>query len=221
MSSSKNAASVFDQYVDAYEASNMDVSRYVEGLDRFCELLLAKGKGTLDVLELACGPGNITRVILNRCSQVQILATDLSPKMVARAKRNNPRAETQILDGLQIDELEQTFDAIICGFLLPYLSLKESTELLKKMFAILRGEGLVYLSTIEGDHEMSGLQASSDGKHALMMQYYSESQLRELIESTGFEVLEIDKIQYTNSTGKLVTELGCIFRKVGLDNASS
>jgi len=46
------------------------------------------------------------------------------------AKQNNPSAHFAIMDCRQIKNLDTKFDEIIGGFCLPYLSQKESKELI-------------------------------------------------------------------------------------------
>jgi trans-aconitate methyltransferase len=59
-------------------------------------------KQDADILELACGPGNITQYIISKRSDFKILGTDLAPNMIELAKINNPSAQFQLLDSRDI-----------------------------------------------------------------------------------------------------------------------
>ncbi|TCV19528.1 hypothetical protein EDC17_100450 [Sphingobacterium alimentarium] len=45
--------------------------------------------------------------------------------MIELAKKNNPTAHFDVMDSRHIGELTDSYDAIICGFCLPYLSDQE------------------------------------------------------------------------------------------------
>ena len=96
----------------------MDVSLYHESLNAFVSILPQNAK----VLELACGPGNLTRYLVDKRKDLQVLATDLAEKMLELARGNVPEAVFQKMDCRDISLLNQTFDALVVGFCLPYLS---------------------------------------------------------------------------------------------------
>ncbi len=51
--------------------------------------------------------------------------------MIELAQRNNPEANCIVMDSRDIVTLATKFDAIICGFCLPYLSSDDSTRLVE------------------------------------------------------------------------------------------
>lgn len=50
------------------------------------------------IVEVACGPGNITKYLLNKRPGFKIGGIDLAPNMVELAKVNNPTASFQVMD---------------------------------------------------------------------------------------------------------------------------
>lgn len=80
------------QYQDKY----MDFNHYFDRYDTFCQLLHTKNAS---VLEIGCGPGNVTRYLLNKRSDLQNTGLDLAPNMIELAKANNPTAHFKS-DGL-------------------------------------------------------------------------------------------------------------------------
>ena len=95
MDKTKMAVDVFDRQAHNYEQKFMDVSLYHHSLDKYCDRL---SSAQATVLELACGPGNITAYVLGKMPELQILGTDLSPAMLALARKNNPAAVFELLD---------------------------------------------------------------------------------------------------------------------------
>src|SRR6218665_64086 len=118
MDKNQKAVAIFDKLATLYQSKFMDVSMYAVGLDLFCTTV----KKEAAVLELACGPGNITRYLLNKRPDLKIMATDLAPNMVTLGKANNHEAEFILLDCRDLLVLNRKFDAVICGFCLPSIN---------------------------------------------------------------------------------------------------
>ena len=73
----------------------MDLELYDDTYEAFVAILPVQNAS---VLELGCGPGNITRHLLHLNPSLQLIATDIAPNMVSLAKVNNPSAEIMQLD---------------------------------------------------------------------------------------------------------------------------
>ena len=208
------AIRVFDAWAEAYGEAFMDTSMYHAMFDRFCH---AVGPRNAEVLELACGPGNITHYLLKQRPGLRILGTDLAPQMLELAKANNPSASFQLLDARKILSLDRTFDAIVCGFCLPYLTPEETQQLIRDAATVLRPKGVLYLSTMEDDPARSGFKASSTGEgEAAYIQYYEGSFLTQALQANGFTVLHLDRKAYAGRDGLLTTDVIIIAR---LENA--
>jgi ubiquinone/menaquinone biosynthesis C-methylase UbiE len=137
----------WDKLAEKYQDVFMDLSLYDDSYDAFCALLLKKDA---TILELGCGPGNITKYLLNKRPDYKIHATDAAPSMLALAEKNNPTATFEVLDCRNISVLKNKFDAVVCGFCLPYLSETDCFKLIKDSFQLLLHAGLVYISMIDG-----------------------------------------------------------------------
>ena len=122
MNKSEQAVSIFNSRAEGYHQKYMDVSLYSNDLDMFCQFLPKKDSV---VLELACGPGNITKYILDKRPDFRIDGSDLSENMLRIAKKNAPTAEFFIMDMRKISSLSKLYNGIICGFGLPYLEKDE------------------------------------------------------------------------------------------------
>src|ERR1700750_3450814 len=112
------AAEAFDKSAKIYQDKFMDVSLFAETFNFFCDQIKAEDA---QILDIACGPGNITKYILDRKPDYQVLGIDLSPKMLDLAQANNPSALFQLMDCRDIGQIGKRFDGIICGFCLPCL----------------------------------------------------------------------------------------------------
>ena len=115
----------WNQLAQLYQDRFMDLNNYNATYDFICNALSAE---QIKVLEIGCGPGNITKYLLNKRPDLKVLATDVAPNMVALAKANNPSAEFDVLDSRQLHQIKTKFDALIAGFCIPYLSTEDLTK---------------------------------------------------------------------------------------------
>lgn len=201
------AVRLFDRAAADYAAKYMDVGRYATSLDRLCADL-PPGAG---VLEIACGPGNITRYLLDRRPDLRILGTDLSPRMLELARASNPEATFALLDARDLGRSAMAYDGIVCGFVLPYLSPEETDRLIQQAATVLRPGGLLYLSTMEGDPERSGPHRSSSGE-TLHIQYHRADRLADTLARHGFTIVDLQRAEYPAPDGSPVTDLMVVAR---------
>jgi trans-aconitate methyltransferase len=185
MNKSEQAIAVFDKRAIDYQSRYMDVSGYHDTLDVFCDLITPNA----GILELACGPGNVTRYLLDKRNDLQITATDLAPNMIALAKANNPEAKCIVMDMRDTSGISGKYDGIVCGFGLPYLSKDETLLFIESLPNILNPDAVIYMSTMEGDYNTSSLQKSSDGKDEIFIHYHQADYLVEALEKVGFTIV--------------------------------
>ena len=170
-SDSKRYQETFETWNKAaalYEKKFMDMNRYDSTYDFVCQSLT---KAHSQILEIGCGPGNITRYFLHKRPDFEILGIDVAPEMIERAKKNNPKAQFAVRDCRTVSKIGKCFDGIICGFCLPYLSPEDAKKLIKDCQMILNDDGLLYISFVEGKPSNSGYRKASDGQR-LYFYYY-------------------------------------------------
>ena len=202
MDKNKIAVEVFNKMASAYEGKFMDVSLYGDTFDFFCNQIKNKG----EVIELACGPGNITKYLLNKRPDLTILGTDLSANMIELAKKNNPTAEFQLMDCRDIGKIEKKYDAIMCGFCLPYLSKEETSQLIHDASKVVKPKGVLYLSTMEDDYEKSAFKKGSGGDE-IFMHYYRAKFLSETLKKNNFTILDLKRKESVMTDGTEVVDL--------------
>ena len=186
------AVSIFNKLAELYQSKFMDVSMYHDTFDVFCH---AVEKQNAKVLELACGPGNITKYLLFKRPDFKIVGTDLAPNMIELAKVNNPKASFQLLDSREMLKLNATYDALMCGFILPYLSKEEAEKLIKDAAKILHQGGIMYISTMEDDYSKSGYKKGSTGDE-IYMYFHQADYLIDALKKNGFEMIEEQRKKY-------------------------
>lgn len=163
----------------------MDVSAYVPELDNFINLLPHPFPS---VLEIACGPGNLTKYVISKIEGLKFLGIDLAPKMIELAKLNCPQADFNVMDCRQINSLPQKFDGVIVGFCLPYLNKNEASKLIDDIAKLLNDGGIVYISTIEGSYTNSRFKEASTGDEVFVY-YYESKEIEDWISQAGLTLL--------------------------------
>jgi cyclopropane fatty-acyl-phospholipid synthase-like methyltransferase len=126
--------------------------------------------------------------------------------MIELAKANNPTAEFEVMDSRSISGIDVQFDAIICGFCLPYLSMEETEKLFSDASTLLKPGGTFYISTMEDKYSNSGFRKGSTGDE-IYMHYYMEDDLTKLLSENNFKIVEIDRKLYPGPGDALTTDL--------------
>ncbi len=209
MDKTKIAVDVFNKLADLYQTKFMDVSLYHDTFDIFCNNIKKKN---VEILELACGPGNITQYLLSKRPDFKLLGTDLAPNMIELAKINNPSAQFQLLDSRDIRKLNKTYDAIMCGFILPYLSKEDAIQLIKDAAFILNSDGAIYISTMEDDYSKSGFKKGSTGDE-IYMHFHQADYLTEALIEAGFTIIDVQRKTYPAADNSTVVDLILIAKK--------
>lgn len=195
MDRNKETFETWNKVASLYQDKFMDLDLYNEGYDFICNSIM---KENAKILDIGCGPGNITKYLLSKRPDFNILGIDFAPNMIELAIRNIPNASFAVMDSRKIAELETRYDGIICGFCIPYLSSVECETLISDAYNLLNEAGLLYISFVEGDPKESGFKAGSTGDRTYF--YYHElDKLKEQLIAKSFEELKVFKVKYIKS----------------------
>jgi 2-polyprenyl-3-methyl-5-hydroxy-6-metoxy-1,4-benzoquinol methylase len=185
----------WDKVAYLYQEKFMDLDLYNETYDFICNSIL---KDNARILDVGCGPGNITKYLLSKRPDFDILGIDISPNMIKLAKKNNPTARFNVLDIRNSNQIQSSFDGIICGFCLPYLSQNDCKNLIISCSNLLNENGLLYISFIEGDPEKSDFKTSSTGNRTYFY-FHDLIELKNQLSKSGFTEQFILKTEYKKS----------------------
>lgn len=200
----KKTFQTWDKLAKSYHNKFKDVHLYDDTYDLFCELII---KSEATIFEIGCGPGTITRYLLDKRPDFKIDATDVSPGMIALAKENNPKANFYVIDCREIDKISNKYDGIVCGFCLPYLSKSDAEKLIKDSALLLNDGGIFYFSAIEDEYSKSTFETSSDGQHTMFIYYHEESYLNKYLKENNFECIAIRRIKYPKANTETATHV--------------
>lgn len=210
MDHNAEAVSIFNKHAAAYNERFGQLDLYNDTYELFSSLIPARYSSILDV---GCGPGNITAYLLRKRPDLKITGVDLAPNMLEIAKANNPSAEFQLMDCREISKLQGPFDAIVCGFTIPYLTKEETGKLIEDCSALLKPGGIVYFSLIEGKYENSGYQYASNGVDRSYVHFYNSVKIISFLSKSNLRIVQNDDFKWVNNQGKTETHLVFIVRK--------
>ena len=191
----KETFTTWNKIASLYEDKFMNLDIYNDSYDFICNSIL---KDKAKILDIGCGPGNITRYLLSKRPDYDIFGIDVAENMIALATRNNPKATFEIMDSRNIRDLNTKYDGIVCGFCLPYLSQSECLQLISDAYNLLSESGSFYVSFVEGDPIESGFQVGSSSDRTYFYYHNLEIIEAQLI-SKGFEEIKIFKVTYPKS----------------------
>lgn len=193
-----------------YRQRFMDPGIYREGYDTLLSLLCEKHRSLLDV---ACGPGNISSYLHHRHHFEKVVCTDFAENMLKELKLSLPEAEALLLDCRELSHAEGTFDVITCGFALPYLARKDAEALLDEFKNKINPEGFVYLSFLDALESLSGPEQGSTGDWC-EISYYPAAHVIEHMNRSGFEVLRQWSLPFKDKDDHPVLQTILIVRPV-------
>jgi len=194
----------FDAIADQWDGFQGDMAVFRKTL---AQGLREIGVGESEtVLDLGCGTGNLTGVLLDHLSdEGRVVAVDISPCMLAQARRKvvDSRVEWIQADAARLDLSDGYFDRIICFCVWPHF---DNCELVaRELYRLLRTEG-----SLDIWHPISRAQVNEI--HATASQAVSGDLLAPAIETAalleriGFKLLKCvdDESRYLVSATKSV-----------------
>ena len=188
----KETFKTWNKVASLYQDKFMELDLYNDTYDFICSSII---KQKANILDIGCGPGNITKYLLTKRTDFNIFGIDIAPNMIELAKINNPKANFAVMDIRNISEINTKYDAIVCGFCLPYLSEVESQKLILDAKNLLNESGFLYLSFVEGNPNKSGFQVGSSGDRTYFY-YHNLDQLISQLLKNLFEDLKVCKVEY-------------------------
>src|SRR5713226_2953460 len=117
MKSKELFPAIFSRHAVAYQHRLDDVMRRGEARGRERVIELADARPGMHVLDLACGPGNLSRRLAALVApDGEVVGVDLAPGMVEIARKAAiPNARFEVMDIEALAFLDGSFDAAVCG----------------------------------------------------------------------------------------------------------
>jgi 2-polyprenyl-3-methyl-5-hydroxy-6-metoxy-1,4-benzoquinol methylase len=201
----------FDEFASEYADRFKNIDSYRQHFDAFCDQI---DNSKPKILELACGPGNVTGYLKQRFPYAKITAVDLAPRMIEIARQNISDVDFRIMDVRDLNSLDLEFDSIMCSFCLPFLSRIDANKLISDCSKKIIKNGLLYLSTMEGDESKAGFESTSfSGDAKVYFNYHMQQDLMDALMRSGFSIVYNIRQDYHEENGSVTTDLMMIAKK--------
>ena len=201
----------FDRFAERYAQKYLALDTYDVYYRQFCLHVSRQGATVLDV---ACGPGNVSAFLVRERPDLHVLGIDLAPSMIRLAKTQVPAANFLVHDCRHLVELGRVFDGIAYAFGLNYLNKEDAQHFFESLSKVLAPNGVLYLSTMSGPTEQSGLETSSSGDK-IYVYYRPKNEIEQLVQSAGLAIEFLEEIASPANASKATIDVVLVARRVG------
>jgi SAM-dependent methyltransferase len=178
----------YDRVAAEYAQRIFDELRY-KPLDRqLLDRLAAAVSPDGVICDLGCGPGQIARYLRDRGARV--VGVDLSPQMIAEARRLNPDIEFQPGNLLALDVADETWAGIAAFYSLIHVPRAEVVTALIELKRVLQPGGLLLIAVHLGTEvlhldEWWGQPVSAD------FVYFQAPEIQAYAQAAGFQIEDL------------------------------
>jgi len=131
---------IFSRHAAAYQQRLDQIMARGEARGRQRVIDLVEARPGMRVLDLACGPGNLTRRLAEQVAPAgEVIGVDLAPGMIELARRAEiPNARFEVMDAERLSFADGSFDAAVCGHGLQFMpdlgaALREARRVLRPL----------------------------------------------------------------------------------------
>jgi len=205
------SVNTFDRLAETYAGKYFALGTYDAYYREFCSHVPRQGATVLDV---ACGPGNVSAFLVRERPDLQVVGIDLAPNMVRLAQTHAPSAGFLVHDCRHLVDLGRVFDGIVYAFGLNYLDQEDAEQFFSSLGEVLTPNGVLYLSAMLGPRERSGLQTSSSGDQ-IYVYYRPRQEIHQLVRSAGLKIVFSDDIASPANASKPTIDVVLVAQRIG------
>ncbi len=141
------------------------------------------------IIDIACGPGNVTNFMYQCRNDLRIECVDIAPAMIELVQEKFPDITCHVCDVKDFKFTVNYYNGMICSFGLPFLTGKETELFFNNMSNGLKKNGVVYVSTMKGSSE--GYEKTSfSSETEVYFIYHTKEFLDTIIKANGLKVIE-------------------------------
>jgi SAM-dependent methyltransferase len=184
----ENVVNCYDAVASAYAAELFDeLSK--KPLDRLLlKQFAAENKGKGKMIDLGCGPGQTTRFLADNGVK-DIVGTDLSAGMIAKARELSPVLQFQTADMLKLDFKDESFASAIAFYAIVHFNTGQLAAAFSEIYRILKPGGQFLLSFHIGDETIHRDEFFGEKVDIDFYFFRTESVIRHL-KDTGFGIID-------------------------------
>lgn len=184
------------------------LKNYDQTYDALIQHLSEKG----DLLELACGPAQISQYIRKRLP-VNVVGVDLSHEMLRLAQNAIPDGEFVQHSIIDYHD-ERQYDAVIIGFGIPYLDTEQMKRCLANTCRLVKREKYLYMSFMHGNHSRIE-KTSFGGSNEFLIFYHDKDSVKTILMNNGMRIAQEFALDYHEPDGSVTTDIVYIAKRSG------
>lgn len=177
---------IFHRFADTYASRHSNQDKYLEAIQSFCAPLVNTAAPVL--LELGCGPGNLSAYLLRALPNARLTGIDVAPGMIDIATNAVPDARFMVADVRDASKWPTTVHGLVAGFVTPYLSPAETHQLITDASARMPEGAMIYLTTMDAPVTQQIEVPTSTGEFYALLTFYAASDLKSWLNSAGFYI---------------------------------
>jgi ubiquinone/menaquinone biosynthesis C-methylase UbiE len=204
----ENIIEFYSNYSEQYDEKIGTLSQYNQSYIDFVNKAVYKR----NLLDIACGPANVSMFIKSLLTDIDITCVDLSEKMLEIAKSKLKVGTFYKSDMLNIQIPPLQYDLIVCAFGLPYINSSQVNQFVSQLYKFTHSESIVYVSCMQG--ETSGFETMSfaNGEEAFVNQHSKHSIEQSFINS-GYTLIGYQEQDYLEHNGTITIDMIFNFKR--------
>jgi len=149
-------------------------------------------------IDFGCGPGQTTKFLFD-CGMKDIIGTDLSPAMIAKAEELNPQIRFETVDMLNLQYQDNTFSSAIAFYAIVHFTMEELKLAFTEIKRVLKNNGQFLFSFHIGT-EMKHVDNFLNKNVSLDFYFFETEKVIKLLEETGFTIVDaIERFPYKDA----------------------
>jgi ubiquinone/menaquinone biosynthesis C-methylase UbiE len=196
-----------EKTIESYNNSAKEFMEKIGVLNNYdgsYDYLIETLKENDNILDLACGPAQISRYINNHIN-VNITGVDLSKEMIKLAKENIPDGKFYKKSIITFKN-KKRYDLIIIGFGIPYLNKNQIIECIKNCTSMLKNHGKIYISFMEGNNERFEKKSFGDNNN-FYVHYHEKEEIINILEDNGIKIEKEYTSNYNEMDGRITKDI--------------
>lgn len=189
---------VYDNLADYW---GQDKTLHDWGKDDLLNFVKLVGKGA-KVLDLGCASGYQSQLL--RDQGLQVVGLDLSPKMIAQARKKIRGVKFVVGDMTNMDFNAKVFAGVYARASLLHIPKKFILKVLKSVHKILKDNGIFYLAVKEGKGEGELEDERHGRKVKRFFSLFADQEIKKLLENAGFSIESINYYRRDTGTTKWI-----------------
>lgn len=148
-----------------------------------------RDSGGRRVLDCGCGSGVQSKLLLDE--GLEVVGLDLSPKMIAEAKKKVPGAKFMVGDMTKMNFAKDSFNGVYARASLLHIPKNLIPKVLKSIRKILTNDGIFYLALKEGEGEEEIEEERYGRRVRRFFSFFKSSEIKKLLSQAGFKIVSL------------------------------